>query len=189
MVSPNLVHQLDVDGPTEKYLLSTCSTTKETKYGRRISGLAVRSLNGRVAKLPKLVECDHIPQDKCEIPTPTMTDHYPHLQEITKEIPALDQDAKIEILIGRDAPELLKVRAFKNGPKGAPWAQKLILGWTVSGQMCLDRVGGPVHISTRCTTVETLHDKPALEPESECKKESYTTLETLSEFETELFQS
>ena len=78
----------------------------------------VKSLNGTVVKLPKLIECDHIPQEKNEIPTPSMTKNYPHLCDITNDIPPLDDDAKIKILLGRDAPELLKVREFRNGPKG-----------------------------------------------------------------------
>ena len=82
----------------------------------------IKSLNGMVTKLPKLIECEHIPQEKDEIPTPSMTKHFPHLYDITNEIPPLDKDANIEILLGRDAPELLKVREFRNGPKGAPWA-------------------------------------------------------------------
>lgn len=69
------------------------------------------------------------------------------------EVPPLDHEARIHVLLGRDAPELLKVRAFKNGPRGAPWAQKLLLGWTVSGQICLDRVNSPVHIKVRRTEV------------------------------------
>ena len=70
---------------------------------------------------------------------------------IANEIPPLDEAAKIHLLIGRDAPELLKVREFKNGPRGAPWAQRLALGWTVSGQMCLDLASGPTHVRTRLT--------------------------------------
>ena len=50
---------------------------------------------------------------------------------IAVEIPSLDKEAKIQLLIVRDAPELLKVGALKNGPKGAPWAQKLALGWII----------------------------------------------------------
>ena len=154
MITPNLADLLEVDTPKEKYLLSTCSSAKETKYGRRVSGIMVKSLNGTVVRLPKLIECDHIPQEKNEIPTPSMMKNFPPLHDITNEIPPLDDDAKIEILLGRDAPELLKVCEFRNGPKGAPWAQKLLLGWTVSGQMCLDRVGGPVHVSACHTTLE-----------------------------------
>lgn len=99
------------------------------------------------------MECDRIPRDKSEIPTPEIARNFSHLKEIADQIPPLDPNANIEILIGRDAPELLKVRAFRNGPKEAPWAQKLNLGWTLSGQVCLDRVGGPVHVSAHRTAV------------------------------------
>ena len=43
---------------------------------------------------------------------------------------------------------------LKTSCTGAPWAQKLKLGWTVSGQVCLNRVGGPVHISANRTTID-----------------------------------
>ena len=109
---------------------------------------------GRTFKLPQLVECADIPQDKREIVTAEMARQFPHLKETAEEIPPYDPRARIEILIGRDAPELLKIRASKNGPKGGPWAQQVDLGWIVSGQMCLDRVGGPVHISAHRTAVE-----------------------------------
>ena len=89
---------------------------------------------------PRIHSPDH---DLC---TRSMTKHFPHLHNITNEIPPLDKDANIEILLGRDAAELLKVRKFRNGPKGTPWAQKLLLGWTISGQTCLDRIGGPMHV-------------------------------------------
>ncbi|CAB3985600.1 Hypothetical predicted protein [Paramuricea clavata] len=110
MISPELADLLDIDSPKQKYLLTTCSGAKETKYSWRESGLFVKSMCGRIAKLPNLVECEHK-----ALPPPRGS----------KEIPPLDQEAKVGILIGRDVPELLKVRAFRNGPKGAPWAQKL----------------------------------------------------------------
>ena len=153
MIAPNLADTLEVNAPREKYLLSTCSSARETKYGRRVSGLMIKSLNGTVAKLPKLIECEHIPQEKDEIPTPSMTKHFPHLYDITNEITPLDKDANIEILLGRDAPELKSPRILK-WAKEAPWAQKLLLGWTISVQTCLDRVAGPVHVSAYCTALE-----------------------------------
>ena len=85
---------------------------------------------------------------------PQRSQESPHLRSIAVEIP-LDKEAKIQLLIGRDAPELLKVRAFKNGPKGAPWAQKLALGWTISGQTCLDLKDGPIHVHAKRTSVVT----------------------------------
>ena len=170
MKSPNLIRKLNVDGPKEKYLLSTCSSSssssKETKYGRRISGVLAKGLNNRIVELPTMIECDHIPQDKSEIPTPDTTKPFPHLREISTEIPPMEHNANIDILIGRDAPEVLKVRQFKNGPCGSPWAQRQTLGWTISGEMCLDRVGGPVQIST-CRTSVTSQKHPLLAPKSE----------------------
>ena len=94
--------------------------------------------------------------DKSEIPTPDVARRFEHLRTIADQIPPIDPNANIEILIGRDAPELLKVRAFKNGPRGAPWAQKLKLGWTISGQVCLNRIGGPVHVAVKRTVVTTV---------------------------------
>ena len=151
LVTSERADDLGAGGPREKYLLSTCSTEKEKKYGRRVAGVTVRSLNGTEFALPTLTECDTIPQDKCEIPTPNMARRFSLLVGIANEIPPLDEAAKIHLLIGRDAPELLKVREFKNGPRGAPWAQRLALGWTVSGQMCLDLASGPTHVRTRLT--------------------------------------
>ena len=165
MISPNLADKLGATGPNLKYFLSTCSGGKEEKSGRRVSGVVLRSMAGKTSRLPQLVECANIPQDKREIVTPEMARQFPHLKEIAEEIPPYDPKAKVEILIGRDAPELLKIRESKNGPKGAPWAQKLDLGWTVSGQMCLDRVGGPIHISAHRTAVE-YSDKPLGFPSS-----------------------
>ena len=146
MISPNLPDKLGATGPKLKYLLSTCSGTTEEKLGRRVCGILLRSMAGRTMRLHQLVECSNIPQDKREIITPE--------EEVAKEIPPYDPQAKVEILIGRDTPEVLKIRESRNGPKGAPWAQRLNLGWTIMGQMCLDRVGGPIHISVRRTVVE-----------------------------------
>ena len=163
LVTSELADDLGADGPVEKYFLSTCSGEKEEKYGRRVAGITVRSLSGAEFAVPTLTECDTIPQDKREIPTPDMARSFPHLKTIAHEIPPINETAKIHLLLGRDAPELLKVREFRNGPKGAPWAQRLALGWTISGQMCLDFASGPAHVLTRLTSLSTVTEK---EPET-----------------------
>ena len=154
LISPKLVDKLGVKGKSEKYLLPTCSGSKEVRYGRRVSGLIAKSLSGKSLTLPTCVECDSIPEDKREIPTTEMAQQFPHLQPIASKIPPSDPDAEICPLIGRDAPESLKVRSFINGPKDAPWAQKLFLGWTICEQVCLERLGGAVHISVNRTTIQ-----------------------------------
>ena len=163
LISSELADELGVSGPQEKYYLSTCTSEKEVKYGRRVANVSVRSTSGTASDLPTLVECDSIPQDKREIPTPEMARRFPHLRGIADEIPPFDSDANIHLLIGRDAPELLKVRGFRNGPRGAPWAQRLTLGWTITGQMCLDLAGGPVHALVRRTNLRLVKEIASLE--------------------------
>ena len=70
------------DGPREKYYLSTCTSEHETKYGRRVPGVYIRSLNGIKLDLPTLVEWESIPRDKREIPTPETAARFPHLKQI-----------------------------------------------------------------------------------------------------------
>ena len=159
LVTSELADDLEADGPLEKYFLSTGSGEKEEKYGRRVAGTTVRSLSGAEFSVPTIIECDTIPQDKRKIPNPDMARSFPHLKAIAHEIPPLDETAKIHLLLCRDAPELLKVREFRNGPKGDPWAQRLALGWTISGQMCLDFVSGPAHVLTRLTRLSTVTEK------------------------------
>ena len=76
-------------------------------------------VHGRTSKLSTLIECDGVPQDKEDIPIPETAVQYPHLSSFADDIPPLDSQAKVQLLIGRDEPELLKVRAFNNGQKGS----------------------------------------------------------------------
>ena len=119
IISTELADKLNAEGPEWKFYLSTCGGTKEVRYGRRLTELIISSIHGRTSRLSILIECDGIPRDK-EKTTPEITREHPHLRSIAEEIPPFDKEAKIQLLIGRDAPELLKVRAFKNSPKGAP---------------------------------------------------------------------
>ena len=99
MITPNLANRLGATGPIVKYFLTTCSGGREEKSGRRISGVVLRSLTGIIAKLPQLVECTNIPEDKREIKTPEMARQFSHLKEIADEIPPYDPKASVEILI------------------------------------------------------------------------------------------
>ena len=85
-----------------------------------------------------LVECTNIPEDKRRIAMPKMVRECSQIKETAHEIPPYDPKANVEILTRREAPELLKITAGRNGPKGASWAQKLDMGWTISSQMCLN---------------------------------------------------
>ena len=64
LISTELGDELGASPLEERYFLTTCSGTKETKYGRRMTDVVVQSISGATANLPTLIECGNIPQDK-----------------------------------------------------------------------------------------------------------------------------
>lgn len=129
------------------YTLKTCSGVMETT-GRRARGYMVESLDGSTkVPLPTLLECDLIPDDRSEIPSPDVARHHSHLKAVADQIPPLDPQAHILLLLGRDVLRLHKVRAQHNGPHNAPYAQRLDLGWVVIGDVCLGRVHKPANVT------------------------------------------
>lgn len=97
--------------------------------GRRATDFTIESLDKRVhLSLPTLIECDMLPDDKAEIPSPEVALHHPHRNSISHLIPAIQKDASILLLLGRDILQVHKVRQQINGPFNAPYAQRLDLG-------------------------------------------------------------
>ncbi|KAK7895294.1 hypothetical protein WMY93_020619 [Mugilogobius chulae] len=121
------------------YTLKTCSGKAETT-GRRAVDFIIESMDGKTnIKLPPLIECDSVPDDRSEIPSPEIAQHHPHLLPIANKIQPVDHHAPILLLLGRDILSVHKVREQINGPSNAPYAQRLDLGWVVVGEVCLGR--------------------------------------------------
>ncbi|XP_025752713.1 uncharacterized protein LOC109204590 [Oreochromis niloticus] len=139
---------------TAAYTLKTCSGVMETT-GRRANNFIMESLDGKThIPLPTLIECDMLPDDKSEIPTPEIARHYPHFKRVVDKIPAIDPSASILILLGRDVPQAHKVRERCNGPHDAPYAQRLDLGWVIVGEVCLGRAHKPEFVNVyRCNVL------------------------------------
>lgn len=105
-----------------------------TTTGRRADGFVIESLDGTTTyDLPSLMECIEIPDNREEIPTPDIAMRYPHLKDIAMDIPELDENAGILLLIGRDLPEAHHVHDQNVGPTGSPYGQRLSLGWVIIG--------------------------------------------------------
>lgn len=138
-----LFHLFDIQTKPEFYTLLTCSGRINTS-GRRGIGFVISSLDGSCSlELPTLIECDNIPNNREEIPTPDVALHFPHMQDIVKCIPPMDGSAEILLLIGRDLPEAHHIIDQRTGPAWAPYAQQLKLGWVIIGETCLDRQHAP----------------------------------------------
>ncbi|XP_075438936.1 uncharacterized protein LOC142481354 [Ascaphus truei] len=103
--------------------------------------------------LPTLIECNHMAEDRTEIPTPDVARHHPHLKTIADHIPPLDEDAQILLLLGRDIMRAHKIREQRNGDHNGPSAQRLDLGWVVVGEVCIDRIRGPDNVGALQTNL------------------------------------
>ena len=109
-----LFELLHLGGDSTQYTLRTCSGTTQAK-GRRAMDLVIESVDGsKHHNLPPIIECDAIPNNRDEIPTPESAGFHPHLRGIAHKIPNIDMEADILLLIGRDAPPLHKVHESRS---------------------------------------------------------------------------
>ncbi len=132
-----------MDCDSSSYYLKTCAGVSQ-KTGRRAHGFQVASVDGRVIhSLSTLIECNNIPDDRSEMPTPQVALHHPHLKNIAGQIPEIDPGAPIMMLLGRDIIKVHKVMKHINGPREAPYALKLDLGWVIVGNVCLGKLHKP----------------------------------------------
>ncbi|XP_037503363.1 uncharacterized protein LOC119378234 [Rhipicephalus sanguineus] len=139
LIKSELLDYFRVNGTPVQYTLRTCSGNTAVA-GRSADGFSIHSLAGDVKlHLPPLLECNEIPDNRSEIPTPDAAQSYPHLRKIANEIPPIDSEANILLLLGRDILRAHKVRRTLNGPHDAPYAQKLDLGWVIVGDVCANR--------------------------------------------------
>lgn len=153
LAKPDFFDLFQIKAGAEPYTLKTCSGVTETS-GRRAMNFIIESLDSKVQlPLPTLIECNMIPDDRSEIPSPEIARHYPHLKSVVGKIPDIDPEAPILLLLGRDILRVHKVREQYNGPLDAPYAQRLDLGWVVIGDACLGGAHKPTNISVYRTNV------------------------------------
>ena len=126
---------------------STCS-------GRRAHDFVIESIDGSYQlNIPTIIECDDIPNNRQEIPTPEVANAYPHLSEIASELHPLEKDMEILLLIGRDLGEAHHGLEQRIGLPRSPYAQKIDFGWVVIGDVCLGRTHRPDTVVANKVTV------------------------------------
>jgi hypothetical protein len=82
--------------------------------GRRATGYVVESWDGTSCHtLPTVIECNNIPNDASEIPTPEVAKLHSHLNSIADKIPPFVPDGNILLLIGRDLIDVHHVTVGK----------------------------------------------------------------------------
>jgi hypothetical protein len=149
--------------PTE-YTLESCAG-KLTTAGRVVEGLVVEGIYDNIQlHLPPVLECDNIPENHAEIPTPDIVLHYPHLRDVSDYLLPFDESMQIMLLIGRDLPEAHHVIEQRIGPPRSPFAQRSPLGWTIIGDVCLSGQRSPVLVTTYRTYITRNGRPTGLEP-------------------------
>jgi hypothetical protein len=88
---------------------------------------------------------------RSEIPTPDVALFHEHLNSIVHQLPPIEKNVNIELLIGRDVSEAHHVFDQITGPKGAPFA--LGLGWVIIGDVCLGKLHKPENVNVLKTSV------------------------------------
>lgn len=142
-----------ISGASYPYTLKTCTGLKQTA-GRRAHGFTIESADKKLSlPLPTLLECNQVPNNHSEIPTPDAARYHSHLKHIADRIPPLDPDANILLLLGRDILRVHKVRGQISGPGSTPFAQRLDQGWVVIGNVCLGGAHRPLQVGSYKTTV------------------------------------
>ncbi|XP_062603957.1 uncharacterized protein LOC134265758 [Saccostrea cucullata] len=142
---------------TQQPVMSKC-----TQICRRASEYTVESLDGTaILQLPTLIECNEIPDNKNEIPTPEVARCYSHLQDIAELIPPVNDSAKTLLLLGRDIISVHHVQDQRIGNSSSPYGQKLNLGWVIIGETCIGRAHKSDQVNVNKTFI--LHDgQPSL---------------------------
>ena len=104
------------------------------------TNFTVEAVDGyKKLRINRILECDNIPNIREKIPTPEVAAYHSHLRDISHLVPRLDPKAEISLLIGRDVIEAHHVHVLEQriGPRNAPYAKRLNLGWGIIGENCL----------------------------------------------------
>ncbi|KAK3082605.1 hypothetical protein FSP39_000384 [Pinctada imbricata] len=162
-------NQFGENGAEMTYSLETCAGKFNTS-GRLGTGYAIQSLDGEhTLRLPTILECNDIPQNKNEIPSPDILHHYDHLCDLVDSIPpialghptTINNACNIELLIGRD---LVESHFILEHRIGKPYAQKLPLGWVIIGNVCLDKTHATSKVNVNKTAILPIGRPTILEP-------------------------
>lgn len=82
LAKPQLFDALGIASTTTPYTLRTFASVMETA-GRRAYNLMISSIDYKVKfHLSSLIQCEMIPDDRQEIPTPDIANHFPILRTL-----------------------------------------------------------------------------------------------------------
>ena len=123
---------LNVGHQPVRLKLSTMSSSS-TVDSNVVPDLLVRGMTlPTQIKMGRCYTRDFIPVDRHHIPTRTTAEKWSHLQDVAREMPAL-QGCEVGLLIGYNCPRALAPRQVVTGTGTEPYAVQTELGWSIVG--------------------------------------------------------
>ena len=123
-----------------------------------MKGLCVRAVYGsEYVSIPKAYVQDTIPVDITDIPTHDVLRCWLHLNCLESEIPDVNPNVPIGLLIGVNCPKALEPVEIIPGTGTSPFAVRTLLGWSVSGPLrsnVISRVTRPSVVCNRVSVQE-----------------------------------
>ncbi|XP_078321623.1 uncharacterized protein LOC111100747 [Crassostrea virginica] len=138
--------------------LSTMTSQHTIINSSRIQNLRVRGLKSSdFVTIDCAYTRDFIPADRSHIPERKTVMNWPHLQEISNELPPL-QSCEVGLPIGYNCPQALSPRRTLVGKDNQPYGIQTVLGWSVVGYT--ESSGHDVAVISHRTSVKEVHYCP-----------------------------
>ncbi len=129
----DLAVELNVNTQPVQLKLSTMTAVNTVIASKTASSLQVRGFNSEAhIQIQQAYTRDFIPVDKSHIPTNSTALKWPHLSQLANKLPPLP-DCEVGLLIGYDCPLALAPLEVIMGRENEPFAQQIVLGWSIIG--------------------------------------------------------
>ncbi|XP_063955602.1 uncharacterized protein LOC135154201 [Lytechinus pictus] len=112
--------------------LSTMTSSSNIDCSVTSSILVRGMMSPSQLKIGKCYTRDFIPTDREHIPSRSTAEKWTHLQDVAREMPAL-QRCEVGLLIGYNCPRALTPRQVVTGSDVEPFAVRTDLGWSIVG--------------------------------------------------------
>ncbi len=152
--SEALMSQLNLKGRKTHILLSTMNQ-KKLVPSHVISGIEVSALDSNnFLPLPDMFTQKEMPVTPSSIPKQDDITQWTYLNKV--RLPSIS--AKVELLIGTNAPKLLEPWEVINSRGEGPYAVRTLLGWVVNGPLRNSHVGDAVSVTVNRISVASLEE-------------------------------
>ena len=128
----DLIDKLGIKTSQTKLNVSTMTNMNHNQITRVVNNLEIKSIDGTYSTLIPVVytrKAESWPFSREDLVRLRDLEDLPHL----KEVPIKEVDEDVGLLIGMNAPDLLKEIEVVDGDAGLPYATLHKLGWVISG--------------------------------------------------------